>query len=62
MDKARKIEVLKMIVEDAKSDAMYYEGRPFNGREVATYFGKIGAMVATLSKVIEHIVYDNDLE
>ena len=62
MDKARKIEVLKMIAEDAKNDAIYYEGRPFNGREVAEYFGKMGAMVATLANIIRHIVNDNDLD
>ena len=61
MDKARKIEVLKMISEDAKNDARYYEGRPFSGREVAEYFGKMGAMVATLARLIGHIVIDNDL-
>ena len=62
MDKARKIEVLKMIVEDAENDAIYYEGRPFNGKEVAEYFGKMGAMIATLSKIIAHIVNDNNLD
>jgi len=62
MDKARKIEVLNMISEDAKNDAIYYEGKPFNGREVAEYFGKQGAGIATLARIIRKIVIDNDLK
>lgn len=48
-----KIKVLEMIMADTENDAMYYEGKPFNGRNVAEYFGKQGAAIAALANIIK---------
>ncbi len=50
-----RIGILKEIAEDMKKDAKHYEGRPFNGREVAQYFGKQGAAIAALANILSSI-------
>ena len=46
------VEVLKMIAEDMKNDAKNFDGKPFNGKTVATYFGNQGAAIAALAKIV----------
>jgi len=49
-DKMKKqIEVLNMIAEDMKNDAAAFDGRPFDGKTVAEYFGKHGAAIAAIA-------------
>ena len=48
----KKIEVLKLIVEDMKNDAEKFDGQPFNGKTVAEYFGNQGAAIAALADII----------
>lgn len=56
-DKKEKIiEVLKMIAEDAKNDATDFDGKPFTGKTVGTYFGNHGASIASLAKIIKEIL------
>ncbi len=50
------IEVLDMIAEDMKNDAKNFDGKPFNGRTVAEYFGHQGAAIAALAKTLKSIV------
>ena len=52
MNRARKIKVLKMIADDMEADAVYYDGKPFTGRNVAEYFGKQGAAIAALAEIV----------
>ena len=52
----RKIEVLKMIIEDMKDDAVKFDGAPFNGKTVAEYFGNQGAAIATLANIVKSIL------
>jgi len=56
MDDNRKIEVLKMIADDMKNDASNFDGRPFNGKTVAEYFGNQGAAIAALANIIKSIL------
>ena len=56
----KRIIVLKMIAEDAKKDVEYYDGQPFTGRNVAQYFGKQGAAIAALAKIMETILSDKE--
>jgi len=44
------IKILGMIEEDTRNDAEKFDGRPFNGRTVAKYFGNQGAAIAGLSR------------
>lgn len=56
MEDSRKIKVLKMIADDMKSDAKNFDGRPFNGKTVAEYFGNQGAAIASLAKIMQSIL------
>ncbi len=48
-------EVLEMIAKDMKNDAKNFDGREFNGKIVAEYFGNHGAAVAALAEIIIEI-------
>ena len=49
-------EVLEMIAEDMKSDAIKFDGKPFNGKTVAKYFGCQGAAIAALANIVKSIL------
>ncbi len=53
---ADRIEILRMIAEDMKSDAKNFDGKPFNGKTVAEYFGNQGAAIAALAKIMISIL------
>ena len=53
-----KIKVLETIAEDMKNDAKKFDGRPFNGNNVAEYFGNHGAAIAALANIIKSILMD----
>lgn len=53
-----RIEVCKKIAEDAKNDATQFDGKPFNGRTVAEYFGNHGASIAALADLVKSILED----
>ncbi len=52
----KKINVLKMIAADMKNDAKNFDGRPFNGKTVAEYFGNQGAAIAVLADIVKSIL------
>ena len=56
----KKIEILEMIARDMKDDAKKFDGRPFNGRTVAEYFGNQGAAIAALAKIIKSILAEEE--
>ncbi len=56
MDDNKKRKVLKMIVADMKNDARDFDGRPFNGKTVAEYFGNQGAAIAALANIIKSML------
>jgi len=58
MDKI--IEVCEKIAEDMKQDAISFDGKPFTGKNVATYFGYQGAAIAALANMIKLIVEKNE--
>jgi hypothetical protein len=59
MDKKEKqIKILNMIAEDMKNDAAAFDGAPFTGKNVATYFGNQGAAIAALANIIKMILED----
>lgn len=47
-----KIETLKEIAADMKRDAEEFDGKPFNGKTVGTYFGYHGAAIAALADIL----------
>jgi len=52
----KEIKVLEMIMEDMKNDAKIFDGKPFNGRTVAEYFGNQGAAIAKLADILKSIL------
>jgi hypothetical protein len=43
---------LEMIIHDTENDAKSFDGRPFDGKTVAEYFGYHGAAIAALAETI----------
>ena len=52
MSDDKKIKVLKMIAEDMKNDSIKFDGRPFNGKNVAEYLGNLGAAITALANTM----------
>jgi len=52
----KNIKALEMIAEDMKNDARKFDGRPFNGKTVAEYFGNQGAAIAALARIMKSII------
>lgn len=50
------LEMLDEIAKDMENDAALFEGKPFNGKTIGTYFGNQGAAIAALAKAIKLIV------
>ena len=55
-DQDRRKEILKMIADDMKKDAEDFDGKPFNGKTVATYFGYHGAAIASLARIMQTMI------
>lgn len=55
-------EILDMIAADMKNDAKDFDGRPFNGRTVAEYFGNQGAAIAALANIIKSVLVEKKEE
>ena len=49
-------EVCQAIATDMESDARNFDGKPFNGRTVAEYFGNQGAAIAALAEIVESLL------
>ncbi len=56
----KRIKVLEMIARGMEEDAKSFDGRPFNGRTVAEYFGNQGAAIATLARIMKSILMENN--
>jgi hypothetical protein len=50
------VKVLEMIADDMQNDARDFDGRPFNGKTVAEYFGNQGAAIAALADIVKSII------
>ena len=62
MEDSKRVKVLKMISDDMKKDAKNFDGRPFNGRTVAEYFGHQGAAISALANIIRSILEEENDE
>lgn len=52
----------KMIAEDMANDAAEFDGKPFNGRTVAAYFGNQGAAIAALAKIVTELLDTEEVQ
>ena len=57
-----KIKVLEMIMKDVRDDAENFDGRPFNGKTVAEYFGNHGAAIAALANIIKAMINHKEVK
>ena len=48
--------ILNMIIKDTEDDAKEFDGRSFNGKTVAEYFGNQGAAIARLAEIMKDII------
>ena len=56
----KRIKVLEMMAKDMENDAKEFDGRPFNGRTVAEYFGNHGAAIASLASILKSVLEQTD--
>ncbi len=50
------IKVLEMVIRDVEKDAKEFDGKPFNGRTVAQYFGYHGAAIVAVTKILKKLI------
>lgn len=50
---------LQAIADDAEQDAKNFDGKPFNGKTVAEYFGNHGASIRALALALKMVI-END--
>lgn len=62
MYKERMKEVLTGIAEDMKNDAKNFDGKPFDGKTVAEYFGYQGAAITALANVLKCMLKEDPCE
>ena len=58
MKNEKEIKVLGIIATDMKNDAANFDGRPFDGKTVAEYFGNQGAAISALANIMKLILTD----
>lgn len=60
MNNIKAINILETIAKDMESDAANFDGKPFNGKTVAEYFGNQGAAIAALADIVKLILMTMD--
>lgn len=56
MEDNRKIDALEMIVANMKREAKCFDGRPFNGKVIAEYFGNLEAAIVEMANIMDSIL------
>ena len=56
VDKGRLLKICEEVAADIERDAKEFDGKPFDGKTVATYFGYQGAAIQTLANVIKELL------
>lgn len=58
----KRVRVLDWTAADMKNDAENFDGRPFNGKTVAEYFGNQGAAISALANIVKSILEQTEKE
>jgi hypothetical protein len=61
MDRERRprlVDICRTIAADMAQDAKDFDGKPFNGRTAAEYFGHQGAAIAALANALAEVLAD----
>lgn len=56
MKKESLIKICESVAMDIENDAKEFDGKPFDGKTVATYFGYHGAAIKALADVLKEIL------
>ncbi|MEO6305079.1 MAG: hypothetical protein ABIP51_18115 [Bacteroidia bacterium] len=56
MDKNKLLKICEQVSFDVENDAKEFDGKPFDGKTVATYFGNHGAAIQALSDVLKELI------
>ena len=56
MNKDNLIRICDQVETDMKNDATEFDGKPFTGKTVATYFGYQGAAISALSNILKELI------
>lgn len=56
MNSERLIEICEQVALDAKNDAEEFDGKPFDGKTVATYLGYHGAAINALANILKEVI------
>lgn len=51
-EKRKMIDSLKMVAADVEADVRHFDGKPFDGRTVAEYFGYQAAAIKAIAEVV----------
>ncbi|RLD76702.1 MAG: hypothetical protein DRJ07_15875 [Bacteroidetes bacterium] len=54
----KRLTILTHIAKDMEQDAQNFDGKPFDGKTVAEYFGNQGAAIAALANITQTILKD----
>ena len=55
MTKERISEVMQMVADDMEADVKAFEGKPFNGRTVAEFFGNQAAAIRAVALAVKQL-------
>ena len=56
MENEKLIKICEQVALDVENDAKEFDGKPFDGKTVATYFGYQGAAIKALADVLKKIL------
>ena len=56
MDKEKLLELCDKISKDVEQDAKDFNGKPLDGKTVATYFGYHGAAINALANILKEVI------
>lgn len=59
MEKEKLIKVCEQVMFDVENDAKVFDGQPFTGKVIATYFGNQGAAINALANVLKEILQND---
>lgn len=57
--KDKLIKICKQVAADMENNAKEFDGKPFDGKTVATYFGYQGAAIKALADIVKQLVVES---
>ena len=57
----KRLKILETIAKDMEDDAAAFDGKPFNGKTMAEYNGRLGAAIAALANIVKSLIEDNEI-